>query len=604
MGTGFNSGSSAKRGALRAGRTRVKRFRAGRARLHNSAAAAAFLLLFAAASPALAQPYADAVGRWTAQDALDPIAPGAVVFVGSSSIRRWEELALDFADYRIVQRGFGGARFGDVNFWVDELVVDLQPAMVVVWAGTNDVSAGESGLEVFGDYQTFVAAVHGAEPAVEIVYLGITPTPANEAFRAPREDANARIAQMASADGRLHYVDLPAAFDALDPPSDPAFLSLYVDPVHLNRAGYDLWSSIIRPAVGSIVAPNKTAASNPDTLAVGERLLMDFGPGNPQDGDPTPSPDARGLHWNNWHAAEGNVAVNAGERLADLVDTAGGGTGVRLTVTGGFSTNGKVNGGLLNPDPALLGDLAVATATQDYFFSGADGLPGGGNDDIPGGFMLDGLDPAGVYELRLFGSRRLADATRTTEYRVTGANEVVAELTTTGRDIGSDGSYDGNDDAVALAGGVRPDAFGQVFVDMTVLTGAFAYVNAMEVRRVSASVAAEPADIAVDAGTTLVLSAGVEVDASAGASLRWRRDGAELSDGGRIGGAATATLTVASAGPEDAGVYELVATTVGGSVATRGAIVGVRAVDDADVNRDGSVDQQDLSQLLGALSGP
>ena len=38
---------------------------------------------------AVAQRFAADIGRWAAQDEIDPPETGAVLFVGSSSIRRW-----------------------------------------------------------------------------------------------------------------------------------------------------------------------------------------------------------------------------------------------------------------------------------------------------------------------------------------------------------------------------------------------------------------------------------------------------------------------------------------------------------------------------------
>lgn len=420
------------------------------------------------------------IARWTAQDALDPPAPGAVLFVGSSSIRRWEQLALDFADYRVVQRGFGGATFDQVNQYVNDIVQPYQPTAIVVWVGTNDIASGSDGDEVYADYQQFVAAVHAVHPAVHVFYLGIMPTPGRFDNGPEETSANSQIAQMAADNPKLHYVDLPAAFWALNPPSDPAFLAMFVDDIHLNRQGYALWTSVIRPAVSAVVPPNKVYTANPHTPQRGARLLCDFGPSNPTDGNHTASPDANGNHWNNWHAAEGEVPINAGEHLGNLVDTTGAATGIDLTITGGFSSNGRINGGLLSPDPNLLGDLAIGSATEDYFFCSADGEVGGGDDDRPGGFMLDGLDPNLAYDLRFFGSRNNAE-TRVTEYRVTGANGRVLTLQTSGVGIGADGVYRGNDDEVAVAAGVRPDAFGQVFIDLTLRDGAFAYINALEI---------------------------------------------------------------------------------------------------------------------------
>lgn len=432
------------------------------------------------ATSAFAQPFIGDINRWVAQDALDAPASGAILFTGSSSIRRYEQLALDFADYEIIQRGFGGSQFEDLNSYVNDIVLPYHPSAVVVWEGTNDINSGETGQEVFADYEAFVNLVHTAQPGVEIFWLGITPTPGRLANGPQEIIANNAIAAAAANDPKLHYIDLRTAFDALNPPTDEAFTSLFADSIHLDRQGYELWTSVIRPQIEAVIAPNKTFTPNPDTPQPGSQLLFDFGPSNPEDGDATVGPDTNGRVWNNWHAAEGNVAVNAGEHLGNLVDTAGNSTGIDLTITGGFATNGKLQGGLLNPDSAMLGDLAVATATQDYFFSSADGEPGGGNDDRPGGFMLEGLDPALAYDFRFFGSRNTTQS-RDTEYLVTGANSKSGVLQTSGVNIGVDGSYDGNDDEVVTIAGIRPDQFGQVFVDLTVRRGTFAYLNAMEV---------------------------------------------------------------------------------------------------------------------------
>ncbi len=560
------------------------------------------LIVAASAGSLAAQPYLGDVTRWTTQDALDPIPAGGVVFVGSSSIRRWEQLTRDFNDYRVVQRGFGGSQLEDLNFWVNELVLSYQPTAVVVWSGTNDLSSGEPAMEVFNDYLTFVGLVQAQQPNVEIFYLGVTPTPANDSTTIERDTANGLIEAETLTDPRQHYIDLPTPFYALNPPADPDFTALYVDPVHLNRAGYDLWTTIVRPAVEAVVPPNRVFTPNPLTLQPGEVLYFDFGPSNAQDGTPTVGPDANGNVWNNWVPAEGGVAINAGEHIGDLVDSTGANTDIGVVITGGFISNGLVNGGLTSPDPALLGDLAVATATQDYFYSEADDLNGGGNDDVPGGFMLTGLDPSFVYEFTFFGSRTLGSEVRETEYRVFGATEGVAVLQTTGPGLGNDGVYNGNDDSAAVISGIVPDEFGQVFVDLTLKRGLFAYINAMRVEVVPLAVAASPVDAVVDTGGTLSFS-GEIVGSLPGISLRWERDGVPLVDDGRITGSTTSALTIANATVLDSGMYRLVATASGETVESGIAIGGVRLPggDGSDFNNDGTVDTQDVIDFLQAV---
>lgn len=421
----------------------------------------------------------DVIDRWVAQDGQDPIAPGALLFLGSSSIRRWEPLTRDFADYRVVQRGFGGSQFSSVNPNFSRLVPPYQPSGIVMWLGTNDVRSGKNAQQVHSDFQTFVGLVRAQFPEIPIFYLGIIPTPDSASIDSTRRATNTLIAATCAADPTLHFIDLPAFFENLQVTNPSAFSALFVDGLHLSKAGYAEWRRIVRPAVMAILEPNKPLTSNPDTLQPGESLLFDFGPSDSTNGDHTRAPDTNGNHWNNWHGTNGGGLINSGEHLANLVDRTGRRTGIRMTITGGFLCNGKLNGGLANPNPDLLGHFAIPSVTQDYFFCTADDKVNGGDDDVPGGFMLEGLDPNLSYEFRFFGARSDAE-TRITEYDVRGANRRTVTLRTSGAGIGAGGANI-NNNTVATVSGIRPDAFGQVFIDITLIQGSFAYLNAMEV---------------------------------------------------------------------------------------------------------------------------
>ncbi len=418
----------------------------------------------------VAQPFVGNIERWKAQDALNPPTPGAILFTGSSSIRRWEQLAYDFADYNVIQRGFGGSQFEDLNGYVNEIVLPYNPSAIVVWEGTNDINSGETPSEVLGDYQNFVNLVHTAQPEVEIFFLGIMPTPGRfTCCETNNTTLNNSVKTLAASNAKLHYVDLPTAFNALNPPNDDAFVSVFDDNIHLNRDGYHIWTSVIRPQIEAVLTPNKAFSLNPSTPQPGSRILFDFGPSNSQDGDKTIGADANGHFWNNWHDADGGTVVIAGEHLGNLVDITGAPTGIDLTITAGFNANGKVHGGLVQPDGNLLGDFAVETATQDFFFSTGDKKNFQRNDEVGAGFVLSGLNPSLEYHFKFFGSRFAAQI-RVTEYLLTGANSKSATLQTSA-----------NSSNIATVNGIRPDSFGQIFFDMTLVKGDFAYLNAMEI---------------------------------------------------------------------------------------------------------------------------
>ena len=414
--------------------------------------------------------YEYVLSQWAAQDAINPPPAGAVLFVGSSSIRRWERLYEDFSGWPIIQRGFGGALISHVATQAEALILPHNPSAVVVFAGTNDIAADRPPEAVVNDFRCLTETIW-ANQNVPVLYIGITPTPLRWNQWGQSSEVNAQIVALAGSIDAIHYIDVPSAFlQTGEPPTDALFVE---DGLHLNAAGYALFSAVIHQALAAVVPPQREYQANPLHPPSGARVLVDIGPDNPDDGLATPSPVA-GLHWNNWHNLEGEAPVVAGQTLGNLVTTAGDASGIGIVITGGFLGNGLLNGGLKEPSSALLGDLAVAEATSDYFFVAGP--------DAPGALSITGLDPAQTYRLALFGTRNSSSETRVTRYTVRGAGATASvTLQTTGNDIGQNG-YDGNDAQVAVLEGLSPDAFGQLHLDVLREQGSFAYLGLIDLQ--------------------------------------------------------------------------------------------------------------------------
>lgn len=412
--------------------------------------------------------YTDAVATWAAQDDLDPGPAEPLVFTGSSSIRRWEGLLRSYADHRPVQRGIGGAQVAEIAWWADNLVLRHNPRGVVVFAGTNDVAAGvepEAVVARFRCLRERVWVAFGRDRPV--FFIGITPTPARWDQWDRASAVNDAVEALSLDDPGLVYVDVPAGFLSEGaPPPDALFVA---DGLHLSDAGYALWDAILRAEIDRAIDPWPPLRPAPDAPPTGARLLIDLGPDNTDDGERTPSPDYRGHHWNNWHALEGGAGVLPGEHLSGLRTDTGHRTGVDLVVTGGWLSNGRSNGGLLWPDPDALGDLAVGSATGDFFYA----LP----EDTTGGLALRGLDPAATYRLRLFASRADAE-TRATRFTVQGATTRSDSVQTSGPGAGASG--DGNDDDVVTFDGLQPDPWGHLVIDASIDSGSYGYLSLIE----------------------------------------------------------------------------------------------------------------------------
>lgn len=414
--------------------------------------------------------FSDIIARFSAQDSIGGWPDNPVVFVGSSSIRRWENLAHAYTDYSPLQRGFGGAQLGEVAYYAHELVGRHNPRAIVLYAGTNDVDAGVAPNVVVDRFRCFRYRI-GQELGWNrpIVFMSIVPNPARWDQWPNAKAVNDAIAAMASNDPALYYADLASSFLAT---GSPPKASLFVaDQLHLSPEGYDLLNNALRPVVEMATTPTPPAGPSVPVLAAGTRLLIDLGPSNPEDGEVTPSPDYLGQYWNNWHSIDGGMAILPGEQIVNMIATDGKSTGIDLVIAGGFSNNGRSNGGLLWPDGAKLGNLAVGSATGDFFYT--DGP------DLPGALYLRDLDPEKSYTFRIFAARQDAEI-RVSRYTMTGASSVSTTLQTTGPGAGSSGATT-NDDTIVEFKGIKPDAWGHVFIDISNESGPYAYVSLIEV---------------------------------------------------------------------------------------------------------------------------
>ena len=70
------------------------------------------------------------VAAFEAQDRRSPPPKGGIVFVGTSSIVRWD-VAEFFPDRPVINRGFGGSELADTAHFVSRTVLPYEPRIVV-----------------------------------------------------------------------------------------------------------------------------------------------------------------------------------------------------------------------------------------------------------------------------------------------------------------------------------------------------------------------------------------------------------------------------------------------------------------------------------------
>ena len=178
-----------------------------------------------------------------AADAKQMPPRGGIVFIGSSSIRMWTDLAADFPDKKVINRGFGGSQIVDSTHFADRIVVPYQPKMVVMYAGDNDLNDGKSPEQVFADYQAFVEKIRAKLPKVRVAYIAIKPSPSRAALMPKAAKTNELIKNYSTKKRDLVYIDICTPMLGADgQPRRELFLR---DMLHMNRSGYEVWKKAV-----------------------------------------------------------------------------------------------------------------------------------------------------------------------------------------------------------------------------------------------------------------------------------------------------------------------------------------------------------------------
>ena len=192
---------------------------------------------------AQADKWAKEMAAFEEQDRKDP-ALGGVVFVGSSSIRLWD-LKKSFPDLPALNRGFGGSEIPDSVSHADLLVIKHKPAIVIFYAGDNDIANSRTPQQVFGDYKAFVTKIHAALPATRIAFIGIKPSIQRWALVDKVRAANALVRDYAATDERLGFIDVDGPMLGWDEkPRKDLFVA---DGLHMTAKGYEVWTALTRP---------------------------------------------------------------------------------------------------------------------------------------------------------------------------------------------------------------------------------------------------------------------------------------------------------------------------------------------------------------------
>jgi lysophospholipase L1-like esterase len=175
----------------------------------------------------------------------------AVVFLGDSITQGWGGgLGAAFPGIKVANRGISGDTTRGVLLRVQEDVLALNPAAVVVLIGTNDLEEGATPEVAASNLKLILAALEKHDERMPIVLCQVFPSSATKKRPADQIKAmNDLYRAVVKNDPRITYLETwPLFADA----AGDAIPGEFPDLLHPNEAGYAKWAAALRPVFATL----------------------------------------------------------------------------------------------------------------------------------------------------------------------------------------------------------------------------------------------------------------------------------------------------------------------------------------------------------------
>jgi hypothetical protein len=194
-------------------------------------------------------PFDNEIRDFKHEDSLSFPKQNGILFIGSSSIRKWTDLEHRFAGKPIIRRGVGGCELSQlVKYYTPYILFPYHPRKIFIYAGENDIAAGETADSVYANFKTLWVMIRKELPDSKIYFMSAKDAPVRAKFRPEVDKANEMIRKYLAGKPNSLFIDMnPSIFKkGTMMPDSSLFESDYL---HLNNFGYDRWQTVLAPYV-------------------------------------------------------------------------------------------------------------------------------------------------------------------------------------------------------------------------------------------------------------------------------------------------------------------------------------------------------------------
>lgn len=192
-------------------------------------------------------PFYDEIQHFKKLDSAHFPPRNAILFVGSSSIRKWEDVQDYFPGETIINRGFGGSELTDAIRYANDIILPYHPRQIVIYSGENDLAYSDTITPaiVLARFKRLFNIIRSAMPGVPVIYISIKPSPSRQRLMSEMLTANKFIKQFLHSKRKTIFVDVyHKMLDENGKPMKDIFLD---DNLHMNAKGYHIWQKALEP---------------------------------------------------------------------------------------------------------------------------------------------------------------------------------------------------------------------------------------------------------------------------------------------------------------------------------------------------------------------
>jgi lysophospholipase L1-like esterase len=175
----------------------------------------------------------------------------ALVFLGDSITQGWgENIGNSFPGAKVANRGISGDTTRGVLIRLQEDVLALNPAGVVLLIGTNDLEEGADPETIASNLKLILAELKKHSATMPIVLCQVFPSSDSKKRPADKIKKMNQLYQAAvKGDAQVTLVETYPLFANLQGDAKP---EEFPDLLHPNEAGYKKWASAIRPVLATL----------------------------------------------------------------------------------------------------------------------------------------------------------------------------------------------------------------------------------------------------------------------------------------------------------------------------------------------------------------